>query len=136
MEATTVATAMQVVNAKPRAKITAIFFMIVSPFSSIDCQLTPRDYRGIWSARYCSLAYSTYTLVPGVSGPLRPDPICASSFPRPSPFGALFGRTQSKRGRGVSGDLEKLFWFVLLPRAPGHRVLLFRADRGLFSFNY
>jgi hypothetical protein len=32
MEATTVATAMQVVNAKPRAKITAIFFMIVSPF--------------------------------------------------------------------------------------------------------
>jgi hypothetical protein len=32
MAATTVAIAMQVVNVKPRTKITAIFFMIASPF--------------------------------------------------------------------------------------------------------
>ncbi len=38
MAATTVATAMPVVSAKPRAKITAIFFMIVMP---TRCQQHP-----------------------------------------------------------------------------------------------
>ena len=66
MEATTVATAMQVVNAKPRAKITAIFFMIVSPFFLDKLPFNTHRLPWLWPARYCSLAYSTYTLVPDV----------------------------------------------------------------------
>jgi hypothetical protein len=57
----------------------------------------------------------------------QPDPICASLFPRPSPFGALFGRTQSKRGRGVSGP-KKDFDHSASQRAP----VIAPADRGLF----
>jgi hypothetical protein len=68
MAARTVTTAMPVVNAMARAKITAIFFMIVPllPTSNI--------HRLAWlsSAHYCSLAYSTYTLVRDESGPQAP----------------------------------------------------------------
>jgi hypothetical protein len=57
----------------------------------------------------------------------RPDPICATAFSRPSRVGALFGRSQFKRGRGVSGP-KKDFDHSASQRAP----VIALADRGLF----
>ena len=103
-------------------------------FSSTDANVRYSADLGL-DPGIASLPLSADTATPLVLK-CRLSDVVAAVFPQPRQFGAPIGHSQFTWGREVSGGLEKLFLVCASSASPGHRVLLFRADRGLFSFNY